>query len=120
MMIPLSNLLLNDSSESATGMGLVQRVGDGQLDYMKLEWMFDFGDSPTLTILDFWSDTVHGLDCRMSMNEEFEAGSVLIVEWNQNWTHYIQPTFVHHTDTGTGSGGSVKRSSSKRMRKRMR
>ncbi len=37
--------------------------------------MLDFGDIPSLNTL----------NCTMSMNEELKSGSVLVLEWNQNW-----------------------------------
>ena len=94
-MIPISNLL-----QTTIGNKLdykYEEIDKQQLDYMKLEWMFDFGDIQSLNTLNFWSDTVLGLKCQMSMTEDIKAGSVLIVEWNQNWnTSYIQPTIIHH------------------------
>eukprot|EP01083_Nonionella_stella_P274726 932690_1 len=92
MMIPMSNLLQQPHKYYDDESAQMQC-----LDYMKLEWMFDFGDMPSLNSLNFWCDTVLGLKCTMSMNQELETGSVVILEWNQNWTErYMRPRIICH------------------------
>jgi len=67
-----------------------------QLDYIRLEWLFDFGDIPAFSVLNFWCDVILGLKVSMSLNVDITDESVLILEWNQNWSNrFIQPNIVH-------------------------
>lgn len=124
IMIPISNLLQSQSNNNKLDDYKYEKIDEQQMDYMKLEWMFDFGDIPSLNTLNFWSDTVLGLNCQMSMTEDMKAGSVLIMEWNQNWTNFIRPTIIHH-QSGDNKNNSLshklyKTNTKQRLRKMRR